>query len=520
MKMTPATRREILRISTGLGAVAAAGSTFGLQLATMGAASAQMAPPAYQALVCIFMFGGNDAHNTVLATDADTYGRYLSARNTGNDPIALMPPGAPVQAVGAASTFTPGRTVTRASPENWGGVLPIVPNTPNPIPAGTSALTRTFALHPFLSALVPLWDAGRLAVAANVGPLIVPTSKTQYQARTVPLPANLMSHNDQQSTWQAGAAEGARRGWGGLMADQLLSMNGSNAVFTAVSTAGNAVFLAGRDVVQYQVTTGSNTPAVRITPATGGTLFGNAANPARLAEVIRSAGGGGYFGQDHAARVVRSMDSAVALNNAFTATAVTSIANPTTLVNPVTGATETNALAVSLQTVAKLIAANASLGLRRQVFFVSIGGFDTHDIQNATQSVLLNRVGHAMAYFDGALANIGGVDMRNAVTTFTASDFSRTFTTNGDGTDHAWGAHQFVMGGAVNGKNVYGQYPTLGVDQPGFVNPDMSGNVLIPTMSVDQFGGTLGAWFGVPDSSLDAIFPNLRNFSPRNLGFV
>jgi uncharacterized protein (DUF1501 family) len=125
-----------------------------------------------------------------------------------------------------------------------------------------------------------------------------------------------------------------------------------------------------------------------------------------------------------------------------------------------------------------------------------------------------------MAYFDGVLGSIGGVDMRNAVTTFTASDFSRTFTTNGDGTDHAWGAHQFVMGGAVNGKNVYGQYPTLGVDRTGFNNPNMAGNVLIPTMSVDQFGGTLGAWFGVPDATLDTIFPNLRNFTPRNLGFV
>jgi uncharacterized protein (DUF1501 family) len=504
-KMTPATRRELLRISAGLGAVAAAGSTFGLQLASLGAASAQMASPAYQALVCIFMFGGNDAHNTVLATDSDTFGRYLSARNTGNDPIALMPPGAAAQPVGAASTFTPGRTVSRASPENWGGVLPIVPDTANPVPPGTNAATRTFALHPFLSALVPIWSAGRLAVAANVGPLIVPTTKQQYQQRTVPLPANLMSHNDQQSTWQAGATEGARRGWGGLMADQLLSMNGANSVFTAISTAGNAVFLAGRDVVQYQVTTGSNTPAIRINPATNSTLFGSSANPAALAQVIRGASGPGYFELDHAARVVRSMDSSVALNNAFTAAGVTGIPNPTTLVNPINGNTETNSLAVSLQTVAKLIAANSALGLRRQVFFVSIGGFDTHDIQNATQPVLLNRVGHAMAYFDGVLANINGADMRNAVTTFTASDFSRTFTTNGDGTDHAWGSHQFVMGGAVNGRNIYGQYPTLGVD---------------PTMSVDQYGATLGRWFGVSDASLDAIFPNLANFTPRTLGFL
>jgi uncharacterized protein (DUF1501 family) len=518
MKTSPATRRELLRIGAGLGVVAAAGSPFAFQLATMGEAAAQSAP-SYKAMVCIFMFGGNDAHNMVLATDTDTFNRYWSARNTGNDPIALMPVGTAAVPLGQTSPLT-GRVSARARPEAWGGVLPIVPSVANPVPPGTNATTRTFALNPFLAPLVPLWDAGRLAVAANVGPLIQPTTKQQYQQRTVSLPANLMSHNDQQSTWQAGAAEGTRRGWGGLMADQLLSMNSQNSVFTAISTAGNAVFLAGSDVVQYQVTTGSNTPAVRITPATNTTLFGNSGNPARLAQVIRGGGNSSYFAQDHAARTVRSMDSSVALNTAFTGASVTSIPAPTQLANPISGANETNSLAVSLQTVAKLIAANASLGLRRQVFFVSIGGFDTHDTQNSTQPVLLNRLGHAMAYFDGVLANINGVDMRANVTTFTASDFSRTFTTNGDGTDHAWGSHQFVMGGAVAGRRIYGQYPTLGVDQAGFSNPNMAGNILVPTMSVDQFGGTLGSWFGVPDAALDVIFPNLRNFSPRNLGFV
>lgn len=519
MTTSKATRRELLRLSGALGAVGAAGSLFGLQLAAMTNAAAQMATPSYRALVCIFMFGGNDAHNMVLATDSDSYGRYLTARNTGVDPIALMPPGAAAQPVGAASTFSPGRTVSRSSPENWGGVLPIVPSVANPVPPGTNATTRTFALHPFLSPLVPIWNAGRLAVAANVGPLIQPTTKAQYQNRTVPLPVNLMSHNDQQSTWQAGAAEGARLGWGGQFADQLLTMNGAFGIFTAVSTAGNAVLLAGRDTVQYQVTTNAQ-PAVRITSATGSSLFGSSSNPALLQQVIRNTADGTYFAMDHAGRVVRSLDSSAALNTAFTQAGVTVIPAPAPLLNPISGANETNQLAVQLQTIARMIAANASLGLRRQVFFVSIGGWDTHDTQNSTQPVLLNRVGHAMAYFDSVLANINGVDMRNAVTTFTASDFSRTFTTNGDGTDHAWGSHQFVMGGAVQGRRIYGQYPTLGVDRTGFTNPDMAGNILIPTMSVDQYAGTMGAWLGVPDTALDVIFPNLRNFSARNLGFV
>jgi uncharacterized protein (DUF1501 family) len=125
-----------------------------------------------------------------------------------------------------------------------------------------------------------------------------------------------------------------------------------------------------------------------------------------------------------------------------------------------------------------------------------------------------------MAYFDGALSNIGGVDMRGSVTAFTASDFSRTFTTNGDGTDHAWGSHHFIMGSALNGGDIYGQYPTLGVDGSGFNNPNMTGNALIPTTSVDQYAATLGRWFGVDDTNLDLIFPNLRNFTARNLAFV
>lgn len=513
MSLSRQTRREILRRAAALSTVGAAASTFGFQLATMGAASAQTAPD-FKALVCIFLFGGNDAHNMVLATDTDSWSRYFAARNTGSVPIALMPAGLPPTPVGEVNPVT-GRVSTLQSPESWGGVLPITPSAPNPVPPGTNATVRTFALNPHLAPLLPIWQGGRLAVAANVGPLVQPTTKTQYRARSVALPANLMSHNDQQSTWQAGAAEGARRGWGGLMADQFLSLNGGNNVFTAMSTAGNTVFLAGQNVVQYQVTP-TATPAVRITSAAAATttVFGAANAGARVREIIRDTSGSSYFMKDYAAKVVRSVDSAELLNAAFATPAISGVPAPSQLLNPITRVLETNALAVQLQTVARTIAANASLGLRRQVFFVSMGGFDNHDVQNTAQSPLMARLGHAMAYFDGVLANLNGVDLRPAVTTFTASDFSRTFTTNGDGTDHAWGAHHFVMGGSVRGGRIYGQYPTLGVDQTnGFQNPDMSGNILIPTMSVDQYAGAIGRWFGVSQTALDSIFPNLRNFS-------
>jgi uncharacterized protein (DUF1501 family) len=519
----PATRREILRRATALSCVGAAASTFGFQLATMGAAAAQTAPATYKALVCIFMFGGNDSNNMVLATDNDSWGRYFSARNTGANPIALMPVGTAITAPGAINPVT-NRVASFQNPEGWGGVLPIASAIPNPVPPGTNAASRTFAINPHMGALLPLWTGGRLAVAANVGPLIVPTTKAQYRARSVPLPRSLMSHNDQQSTWQAGATEGARRGWGGLMADQFLASNGTNAVFTAMSTAGNAVLLAGDSVVQYQMSTNQTAPAQRINSATTtGSVFGASGAAARVREIIRDTAGTSYFMQDHGAKVIRSMDAADLLNAQFGATGAGALGvptPPTQLQNPITRAMENNQLAVQLQSVAKIIAANSVLGIKRQVFFVSIGGFDNHDIQNTTQSPLMARLAHAMAYFDGALANINGVDMRPQVTTFTASDFSRTFTTNGDGTDHAWGSHQFIMGGDVIGGSVYGQFPTVGIDVTnGFQNPNMSGNILIPQMSVDQYAGTIGRWFGITDGQLDSIFPNLSNFN-RNVGFM
>jgi len=528
MPMSPATRREILRRATALSCVSAAASTFGFQLATMGAAAAQTVPATYKAVVCIFMFGGNDSHNMVLATDNDTWGRYFTARNTGATPIALMPVGTAATLPGATNPVTgralPNNNTAYQFPEAWGGVLPVTTLTPNPIPTGTSASVRTFALNPHLAPLLPIWTGGRLAVAANVGPLIVPTTKAQYRARSVPLPMNLQSHNDQQSIWQAGSAEGARRGWGGLMADQFLASNGTNSVFTAISTAGNAVYLAGQDVVQYQMSTNQTAPAIRINSAASptATVFGAGGAGQRIRDIIRDTTGASYFMQDHGARVVRSMDAADLLNAQFAAGAPgATVPAPTQVLNPVSRANENNGLAIQLQTVAKLIAANAALGVRRQVFFVSIGGFDNHDVQNTSQSPLMARLAHAMAYFDGALANVNGVDMRPQVTTFTASDFSRTFTTNGDGTDHAWGAHHFVMGGAVRGGDVYNQYPTLGVDVTGgFQNPNMSGNVLIPTMSVDQYGGTIGRWFGLSDGQIAGIFPNITNFTNRYFDFL
>jgi uncharacterized protein (DUF1501 family) len=509
-------RRHLLRVGGAVSALGVA-APLALQLAAVGSAAGQAAPD-YKALVCVFLFGGNDGHNTVLATDTDSWGRYFAARNTGADPIALLPPGSAPTPVGQTSAVT-GRVAAADMPEAWGGVLPINPRTPQPIPAGTNASMRTFALHPFLGPLQTLFEQNRLAVLANVGPLIQPTSKAQYQARSVPVPSSLFSHNDQQSTWQALSTEGARTGWGGRFADLLAGMNGENTLFTAISAAGNAVFLSGQSVVQYQLSTGAQ-PAVVISSARGGALFGSPVAPSRVRDLITDTNVSSNLAADYASVVARSINAADTVNSAFSQAIVEGVATAPAYTNPITGTAEANTLALQLQTVARMVAAAPSLGVRRQVFFVSLGGWDTHDFQNNTQPNLLAKVAHALSYFDGALSNIGGLDLRSQVTTFTASDFGRSFTTNGDGTDHAWGSHHFIMGGAVNGGNVFGQYPTLGADVAGFSNPDAVGGAQIPTSAVDQYGATLGRWFGASEADLDLIFPRLRNFPTRNLGFL
>jgi uncharacterized protein (DUF1501 family) len=509
-------RREFLRFSAGMAGLSTAGA-FGLQMAAAGSAAGATAT-GYKALVCVFLFGGNDANNMVLATDDDSWGRYFAARNQGSDPIALMPVGTAATPVGQVNLVT-GRTAALGKPENWGGVLPIAPKTAQAVPAGTNASGRTFALHPLMAPVQSLFNSGRLAVLANVGTLITPTTKAQYTARSVPLPASLFSHNDQQSTWQAGATEGARTGWGGEMGDLLASMNGSNMVFTAITASGTAVFLSGRSIIQYPLSTNA-APAVSVNGAIASSLFGSTAAPAVLKDIIMDTATGSDFANDYGAVVGRSVATAGVINTAFAQPEVTAIPSPPTYTNPSKGVTETNNLALQFRTVARMIAAAPAFGLKRQVFMVSAGGWDSHDTQNLDQSNNLAKLAQALSYFDTTLANINGADMRANVTTFTASDFSRTFNTNGDGTDHAWGSHHLIMGGAVNGGDMYGQYPTLGMDLNGFVNPNATGGSLIPTTSVDQYAATLGAWFGVGSSDLNTIFPNLKNFSSANLGFV
>jgi uncharacterized protein (DUF1501 family) len=492
MKYINASRREFLRTSSMLSVAGAASAPLALNLATMGSAAAQSAGD-YKALICLFMYGGNDSTHMVLPTDTDSWARYLEARNQGTNPIALRAPGTAADTAAAA-----------ASPARLGGVLPVVPK--------TAQAGRSFALHPLMTATRDLFDAGRLAIIANAGPMIVPTTKTNFG--NVPRPRGLFSHNDQQSTWQSCVAEGATVGWGGKMADLMVSQN-ANAIFTSISTGGNHVFLSGRTVLQYQVSTGGTA----LTINGRNTLFSSAQAGAAFQNIITNTNAANLFEKDYATVVKRSIDAQALLSTALTSVNDATVPAPPQYTHPLNGTLSSNGLAQQLNTVLRLIAARDQLGTKRQVFMINIGGFDTHDNQNRVLADKYAQVAAAMAYFDAAIRNINGVDLSNNVTLFTASDFGRTFTSNGDGTDHGYGGHHFVLGGAVKGKDIYGRFPTIGVSVNGFDNPDALGSgSLVPGIAVDQYAATLARWFGVSDSDLDLLFPNLKNFSTSNPG--
>ena len=503
MSTAEASRRAFLQVASTFAGLGDLAMPFGVNLAAVGAAAAQASSSSdYKALVCVFLLGGNDAANMVLPTDADSWTRYLSARDTGSSSISLPAVGMPP--AGGLGTVT-----------QLGGVLPIVPRTPQSIPAGTSgAGTRTFALHPALPKMQGLFNRGKLAIVANVGTLIQPVSKSQNGGKQWVVPRALFSHGDQANLWQSGTGESARYGWAGQMADLFVAGNATPLV-SSVSTSISAVLLSGRKVGEYQVGYDfgrqSATP-IHIYVPNGTSYLGSAAAPAIIKTMITSPAGNSYFQRDHAAVVLRSLNAETALNAAFAGVKVTP---PSQYVNPLNGRSSTNLVATQLQSVAQFIAARQAFGTKRQVFFVGVGGFDTHTAQSARQPDLMAQLDHALDYFYATLQSGIGADMTANVTTFTMSDFGRTFSTNGGGTDHGWGSHQLIMGGAVKGGDIYNQFPTMGADVPGkFDNPNALVNgVLIPTYSVDQYASTLGSWFGVSGSDLGTIFPNLINFS-------
>ena len=364
----------------------------------------------------------------------------------------------------------------------------------------------TYGFHPSMTGARDLFSSGKLAVMANVGPLIRPTTKAQYQTAATTghtLPPQLFSHNDQQDQWHSLRGRATlKSGWAGRVADVLNAQTGAQSLSVNVSLAGQTYFQASDVAKPYVMGANGPTPFTAF-PTTG-------IGPSRRAafEAVLSASSGStsntiyeraFAGvQQRAVQFADRISAAIAAGYSFTA-----LPNTGTL----------SSLQQQLRTVAKIISARQSLGLSRQIFFVSTGGFDQHDDLVRDQPGLLSNVSLSIKSFYDAMTEIG---MENNVTLFTHSDFGRTLTSNGDGSDHAWGGIQLVAGGAVRGGRFYGGYPLLEIGSAS----EIGGGRFIPAISSDQYAATLATWFGVADSDLSKVAPSLSNFATRNLGFL
>ena len=457
--MTTATSRRAFLQRASMMSLAGAAAPWALNLAALGEAAAATATD-YKALVCVFLYGGNDYGNTLIPYDNTRYALYQGMRPT----LAYA------QSNLTATLLTPNVALT-------GGIQ--------------------YALAPELAPLLPLFNSNKLAVMLNVGTLLQPTTKAQYTAKSVPLPPKLFSHNDQQSVWQSSSPEGAASGWGGRMGDLFQAGNG-NATFTCVNVSGNAVFLSGHSAVQYQV---SSSGPVALNGVKN-PLFGSTACSAALRTLV-SAPSSHLFENEYTRVMSRSLTAGDALSTALAA-------GPT--INTVFPAG--NGLADQLKLVARMIGTASEVGAKRQVFFVSMGGFDNHDGLATIHPGLLTSVADAMRAFYNATVELG---VASQVTSFTASDFGRTLTAN-DGSDHGWGSMHFMLGGAVSGGRFYGSAPVVANDGP----DDVGQGRLLPSTSVDQYAATFGKWMGISDTDLLTVLPNLSNWnaSQRTLGFV
>jgi len=443
----PLDRRTFLK-GAGLGLA-------GTALGWSGTAGADFSD--HKALVCVFLFGGNDAFNMVVPRSGAEDGVYAEWRQN----LAVE------------------RDVLR----------PITPLTPD---------GAQYGLHPAMTALEPLFDSGELAIVANVGPLVQPVTRDQYLGKTVPLPPQLFSHNDQQDQWQTarGVLE-LRTGWAGRAADLLAADTASQRLPLNISLAGTNVFQIGADGAPYAIGEDGAPTFVVLTDPQAGLYAERRAMFERLLALR------------YASPITRSLTAVQQRSLELADVANAALENAPPIATPFPG----SPLASQLQAVARLIAVRDRLQMQRQVFLVATGGFDTHDNQNQLQPGLLGDVSDSLAAFQAALAELG---VAGEVVTFTQSDFGRTLTSNGDGTDHGWGAHQLVLGGPVAGREIYGTMPRLEIGGP----DDAGAGRIIPTQSVDQYAATLLRWFGLGESQLDGVLPNLANFAVRDLGFL
>ncbi len=462
------TRRGFIGGASALSAASLGGLTAALTGFNAHAADVS----GYKALVCVFLLGGMDNHDTLIPYDALSYDDWAQAR-------------APLLAGFAAAR----------SREN---LLPLDPDNRDDFGG------REFALPPEMPGLAGLFASGEAALVANVGPLIEPVTRSGFDAGAARVPLRLFSHNDQQATWQASAPEGAQFGWGGLFADAALSSNANNAPeFTTITSLGNELFLTGQLAQPYQVSLGG---AAEIELLQAFEDFPS--GPGRdVYQTLRNH----FRSASYSSEALINRDIAAALQSAFDSNERFNMAR--SMAQPLNTAFGPDFLSQQLQAVAETISIRNQLGVGRQIFFVAVGGFDTHSAQAADLPGLQAGIDAGITSFHAAMQELG---LSRSVTLFTASDFGRTLAVNGDGTDHGWGAHHFVVGGAVQGRRIYGDPPPaiLGHEQ------DAGGGRLIPTIAVEQYAEPLGRWFGLTQAEVETALPNLRNFGGATLPIV
>ena len=462
-------RREFLKKST---AAAAAGAAFAHYPGMAFSQGVGTGAPFndYKALVCVFMFGGNDSYNMLIPRSNAQYNVYAATRQ--NMAIAQQ------------------------------DLLAINPLTFD----GTD-----YGLHPSMGGIQGLFESGKAAFINNIGPLVQPTSKIEYLNQSVLLPPQLFSHNDQQDQWQTlKGANVSNTGWAGRIAD-LIRMNVANQqLATNVSLFGSEIFQSAEETVAYVM--GNSGP----TPFTGFATPEDLNDPTLTPEQIRlielfieqrsafernvNADYATIYERGFADVQRRAVETIDLVSGALAQAPVLNTAFPA------------SQLGNQLRTVAEMIAVRDVMQMERQIFFVAAGGFDTHDDQVINQPGLLGGISDSMTAFYDAMVELNIAD---SVTAFTQSDFARTLTSNGDGTDHAWGGIQMVVGDAVQGRSLYGTYPDLAINS----DDDVGGGRFVPTTSADQYAATLARWFGVDDLDLPTVAPNIGNFGIQDLGF-
>jgi uncharacterized protein (DUF1501 family) len=473
-------RREFLRRAAcaAIGTTALTSAISDLRLMNAAVAQSNIGPNDYKALVCIFMIGGNDSNNLIVPTANAEYNNYASIRT----PVLALP----------QSSLVP---ITSANNDG-----------------------HTFGFHPACKELAALFNSGQLALLFNVGTLVQPVNRTQYLMGQF-TPPQLFSHADQINQWQTSIPDQlSPTGWGGRCADLLAAVQPATPISPLVTMVGANSFEIGNTVSQYSV---SSSGAVALNFMSG----------ARLQALTNLLGlpSPNLQMQAYGNTANHAIDTTALLNNAIIPTASASYwTNPfPASITPPGGGSIASALSPQLKMVARLIeaghrsAAAGGFGMQRQIFFVAVGGYDLHTGQTlgpgyttlGTHANLLADLSQSMNAFQNA---INQLQLAPNVTTFTASDFGRTFPSNGQGSDHGWGSHHLILGGAVKGQNTYGTFPTLAVNGP----DDTGVGRWIPTTATDQYFATLATWFGIDSDNLTTVFPNLGRFSPSNLGFI